>query len=306
MGDLSEKIKKAVELLREWETIADNHADDGTEGYFLAFSGGKDSVTCKALMDMAGVKYDAHYQLTSVDPPEQVRFIKEKHPDVIIDRPRYADGSRATMWNLIVRKKSLPTRRLRFCCEALKEDAGDGRLCVTGVRWAESANRARNQGLLTIRSNHNTNVTELTDNNDFRDTPRGGAVLINDNAESRAIVDGCVTRHKTCLNPIIDWSDQDVWDFIKGERIPYCELYDEGWDRLGCIGCPMARRRLRLMQFERWPTYKRAYMNAIEKMIQARDEGGNKPMFDTAEEWFMWWMEDPRLYGQQTLGGEEW
>lgn len=51
------------------------------EGYYLAFSGGKDSVVCKALLDMAGCKYDAVYRVTSVDPPELVRFIKEKHSE---------------------------------------------------------------------------------------------------------------------------------------------------------------------------------------------------------------------------------
>lgn len=62
------------------------------EGYFLAFSGGKDSCVIKALADMAGVKYDAHYTLTSVDPPELVRFIKKQHPDVIIDIPKYPEN----------------------------------------------------------------------------------------------------------------------------------------------------------------------------------------------------------------------
>ena len=57
------------------------------EGYYLAFSGGKDSVVCMRLLDMAGVKYDAHYNLTTVDPPELVQFIKT-FPNVIIERPK--------------------------------------------------------------------------------------------------------------------------------------------------------------------------------------------------------------------------
>ena len=40
-----------------------------------------------------GVKYDAHYSISSVDPPELVRFIKDVHPDVIMEHARDKDGN---------------------------------------------------------------------------------------------------------------------------------------------------------------------------------------------------------------------
>lgn len=142
MSELGKKVQASIDRLKAFEP---------PEGYCLAFSGGKDSVVVKALMDMAGVKYDAHYRITSVDPPELVRFIKEQHPDVSRDYPRYKDGTVATMWNLIPKKLMPPTRLVRYCCEVLKESGGVGRMTVTGVRWAESNNRAANQGLVTIK-----------------------------------------------------------------------------------------------------------------------------------------------------------
>lgn len=154
MSELKEKVQKSVDRLKGFEGVAMRHADDGQKGYYLAFSGGKDSIVIKALAEMAGVPYDAHYRLTSVDPPELVRFIKDKHPDVHIDIPRYKTGEDAgkqiTMWNLIQKKKYPPTRIARYCCEYLKEDGGDGRMCITGVRWAESVNRKNNQGVVTV------------------------------------------------------------------------------------------------------------------------------------------------------------
>lgn len=120
------------------------------EGYYLAFSGGKDSVVCKRLLEMSGCKFDSHYRVTSVDPPELVRFIKDVHGDVARDIPHYSDGSPVTMWNLIVKKKMPPLRTTRYCCEHLKEGGGDGRMTVTGVRWAESKNRQQNQGIVTV------------------------------------------------------------------------------------------------------------------------------------------------------------
>ena len=107
-----DKVEKAIMRLQAYEP---------PEGYFLCFSGGKDSCVIKALADMAGVKYDAHYSVASVDPPELVRFIKDEHPDVIFDYPRDKDGKVVTMWNLIPRKTMPPTRIVRYCCAYLKE-----------------------------------------------------------------------------------------------------------------------------------------------------------------------------------------
>jgi len=115
------------------------------EGLYLAFSGGKDSVVTKRLLDMAAVQYDAHYRVTSVDPPELVRFIRDQYGDVDREVPRDDMGEPITMWNLIPRKLMPPTRLVRYCCEELKESGGEGRMTVTGVRWAESKNREDNQ-----------------------------------------------------------------------------------------------------------------------------------------------------------------
>jgi phosphoadenosine phosphosulfate reductase len=106
------------------------------DGYYLAFSGGKDSVVVKHLMERAGVKFDAHYRVTTVDPPELVHFIRREHPDVEFDHPG------TSMWKLIVAHRFPPLRQIRYCCQELKEGGGSGRLVVTGVRKAESVRRA--------------------------------------------------------------------------------------------------------------------------------------------------------------------
>ena len=282
-----DKVKKAIETLQAYEP---------EEGYYLAFSGGKDSVTLKALADMAGVKYEAVYRVTSVDPPELVRFIKNEHPDVIREVPRDRDGNPITMWNLIPKRLMPPTRLVRYCCSSLKETGGDGRMTLTGVRWAESSNRKQNQGLVTIFDK------ALGDNPNFRQSKKGGAVLVNDNTESRKEVEMCYKRNKTLVNPIIDWEDSDVWNFIRKYKIPYCSLYDEGFHRLGCIGCPMARQKGREQEFARWPKYKKAYLNAFEKMLAERiRKGRTRDRWMTATDVFNWWMEYDVLPGQYNM-----
>ena len=129
-------VEVAIERLKAFEP---------KEGYYLAFSGGKDSVTVKALADMAGVKYDAHYNVTSVDPPELVQFVKT-FKDVSFDFPVDNEDHVITMWNLIAKKSMPPTRTCRYCCAALKETRGAGRFVITGVRKAESTRRAQTRG----------------------------------------------------------------------------------------------------------------------------------------------------------------
>ena len=300
-SELTQKIDLALKRIETFQR---------PEGLYLAFSGGKDSVTVKRLLDMAGAKYDAHYRVTSVDPPELVRFIRDRYGDVDREVPRDESGKPITMWNLIPRKLMPPTRLVRYCCEELKESGGEGRMTVTGVRWAESRNRQDNQGVVTIMSR--SIQKEIPDNPDFLPTRQGGLMLMNDNTENRRLIETCYRRHKTTLNPIIDWTDAEVWRFIRQERVPYCCLYDEGFRRLGCIGCPMATRRGRSIEFARWPKYLAAYLHAFEKMIRERERRGKidgtwrigtDPM-----EIFHWWMQDGVLPGQFVMEGfdEDW
>jgi hypothetical protein len=88
-----------------------------------------------------------------------------------------------------------------------------------------------------------------------------------DNDENRRTVEQCYRTRKTMVNPIVDWSDEDVWDFLNSNNIPHCCLYDEGFTRLGCIGCPLAGKKNMERDFERWPKYKELYIRAFQRMI---------------------------------------
>ena len=276
-----DKVQVAIERLQMFEPKE--------EGYYLAFSGGKDSVVIKALADMAGVKYDAHYNLTSVDPPELVQFIKT-FSDVQIDIPKDKDGHQITMWNLIPKKKMPPTRLIRYCCKELKEIGGQGRMVITGVRWAESSNRKNNQGEITVMTTRKKERERFVNSGNFIPTNKGGVVLNNDNEDSRKMIEQCYKQTKTVVNPIIDWLDEDVWEFIHEYNIPYCKLYDEGYTRLGCIGCPMGTAEHRKAEFERYPKYKQAYTRAFDKMVKARKWGGYKQIQANGTEVMKWYM----------------
>ena len=253
-----DKVEVAIKRLQSFEP---------PEGYFLAFSGGKDSVVVKRLCDMAGVKYDAHYHITTVDPPELVRFIKT-FPDVSMDKARYKDGTMITMWNLIPRKKLPPTRIARYCCEKLKEHGGEGRFVVTGVRKAESAKRMGRSGL------------------EVSDKKGGQRERLDPDNPDQEMIHICHQKAQKILNPIIDWENEEVWEFIREYQVPYCELYDQGAKRLGCIGCPMNPKAQR-ESLEKYPKYKKNYLKAFERMLREFD-GTQK--WKTAEEVMEWWL----------------
>lgn len=125
--ELGQKIDTAIGLLQAWEP---------PDGYYLAFSGGKDSVAIYDLAVKAGVKFDAHYCVSPIDPPQIYQFIKEHYPGVIWDY--HAKG----FWRL-VDKKGLPLRQGRWCCQYIKEAGGHGRVVITGNRKAEAKGKGR-------------------------------------------------------------------------------------------------------------------------------------------------------------------
>lgn len=271
-----DKVQTAINRLKAFEP---------PEGYYLAFSGWKDSTVLKALADMAGVKYDAHYSATTVDPPELVRFIKAQHPDVEIIKPD------VPMIKLIPQKSMPPTRLARYCCAYYKENNGNDRVTLTGTRWAESKKRRDNQGLVTV---FNKKAAKLANENsaEHKETSRGGIVMNYDDAPTRRTVEMCYRTHKTLVNPIIDWEDEDVWEFIHTYNIPYCSLYDEGWKRLGCVGCPMGGEAAMKREFERWPAIRKLYVRAFERMIARHKERGTPCRWETGEDAMRWWLKE--------------
>ena len=277
-----DKVQTSIERLRAFEPK--------DRPYWLAFSGGKDSCVILKLAKMAGVKFEAHYSVTSVDPPELVRFIRNEYPEVSFDIPHDKNGNPVSMWTLIAKNTQPPTRVARYCCEKLKESNGQGTVTITGVRWAESHNRKKNQGIVTVFSK-NVSDTELQGAS-YKKTERGGIVMNDDNDEARRAVEVCFRTHKTLVNPIIDWEDDDVWEFINKYKIPYCELYDQGFKRLGCIGCPLGGRKSMEMEFERYPKYKTQYIRTFDRMIEnARNKGHiYKKDFKDGSEVFEWWI----------------
>jgi len=230
---IKDRIDESIDIMRTLEPA---------EGYYLAFSGGKDSVVLYDLAVKSGVKFDAHHSITTADPPELVRFIRNVYPRVSMDKPE------KTMWEIIPDRLMPPTRLVRYCCLLLKECGGNGRVVLTGVKKSDSIKRRT------------------------------------------AAVRSCRKKGKIIVNPILNWVDEEVWEYIRSENLPHCELYDQGFTRLGCIGCPMAGPNRQREQFIRWPRFRAMYIRAFEKMLIRRRERGLKTTWKTGEDVMAWWL----------------
>jgi len=158
-------------------------------------------------------------------------------------------------------KKGFPSRRSRWCCEEYKEGQNPkGAVLILGIRAEESA--ARRDRWQEVKVHFRTGAP--------------------------------------CILPILLWASDEIWQFIRSRGLPYCSLYDEGFHRLGCVGCPMGSKKGRLKEFDRWPRYERLWKRSFQRIwerkagTEQRDgrEWFGSAKFDTWEQLWDWWMQD--------------
>lgn len=274
-GKTSDRLKTSIERMKFFEPIALRNG-----GYYLNYSRGKDSIATKLVADLAGVKYTAHYNITGIDPPEIFQEIKNM-TDVIMHQHE------KSFFQLVYEKLMPPTRITRYCCDKLKEHGGEDKFNVTGVRWAESKRRKKTRNVIEFDRYGSKSKKAIEQRTKF---------LTADNDEKRRILEtgmsanGCRTTGKNILNPIVDWSDEDVWEVIKYYGLTYPSLYDEGFKRIGCIGCPLSTKTNRIREFKRYPKFKENYIRCFERMIKHRLELEKPTQWKSGEEVFEWWL----------------
>ena len=197
----------------------------------------------KQLAIEAEVKFEAMYNVTTIDPPELVKYIKKYHSDVAWERPKMSMLKR-------IETKGFPIRQGRWCCEEYKEGGGNGRRVVTGVRWAESVRRKTKRKMVEL------------------------------------------WKDKQIINPIVDWEDRDVWDYIHDRDLPYCDLYDQGYTRLGCLFCPMASNDKRAREVAQYPRWAEAFRRSFRRLYKNRKDAGGTSVdrWTDGDAMFDWWI----------------
>ena len=257
------KLKPFIKNNHEEEAIQFIQEHEPPEGYFLGFSGGKDSIVMKHLADLSGVKYQAYYAATGIDPPEIVKFIREHHPDVIFKRPHFKMPRKFPDWEGthsffgMIPKKGYPTRFRRWCCDELKKKPTDDiplKHRLMGIRAEESSKRASRMKIESFR------------------------------------------KKQIMYKPIFSWLEWEIWEFIETYKLPYCSLYDEGFSRIGCVICPMfcgdsrsKQQRLQIYK-ARWPKFYVAFEKSMKKFwVDIGPEFIKKGYANNSEEFLQSW-----------------
>ena len=286
----------------------------------ITYSGGKDSdvMLQLAIECLEPSQFEVMNSHTSVDAPETVYYIRDKFKQLAemgikatVNIPRYKDGTQKTMWNLIVKKQLPPTRLQRYCCAELKETNTPNRFVATGVRAAESTNRqGRSSFSVRVRKKSDAQFWDFEHIRDVfesseKERERLGANPNDEDVYDCKFIENAKKKADLICNPVYEWLDSDIWDFIHDRKMSYNPLYDCGFKRVGCIGCPMSTRKAQ--ELERYPKFKQAYKNAFKRMCEAREKAGkvNKKHWGDADRVYAWWIEDKQIPGQMMLDGTE-
>lgn len=146
--------------------------------------------------------------------------------------------------------------------------SGAGKVTLIGIRKAESVRRSKREEIEISGHKFSGNFDQFSEHKEKMVTCVGG-------------------KDKILVSPIIHWTDRDVWQFLNGNSIEHCSLYDEGYKRIGCILCPMSNYKQKLKDYQRFPHVKRKWIQTIQKLI---DAGYVNHDFTDAEFGFYWWI----------------
>lgn len=150
-------------------------------------------------------------------------------------------------------QKGYPSRFVRFCCSELKEYKILDK-CVMGVRREESRKRTEN-------------YKEPTQCRFY----------------------GSKKEHVEAIYPILEWTTQDVAEFIADRGIKCAPIYyDEQGEfhperRLGCMCCPLASKNHRIDEFKAYPKMVRQYIRCGKIWWNAKPRGAQKKCEDIYE-----------------------
>jgi phosphoadenosine phosphosulfate reductase len=233
------------------------------ERFFVGTSGGKDSIVITEIIKRSGLPYDLFYCLTGIDPPEVVRFLKKQYPEVVFLKPRH------TFWHLITTRNP-PLVVARWCCESLKKAPGyklPHRFRVFGIRAEESSRRSKCQRV-----------------NEFVASKSG-------------------RPQHTQLYPIFQWNEAEVWDYIERRGLPYPAIYDEGFDRVGCVVCPYHMPKAHEMYRARYPAYFNMFERAVRVWFLKRSATGRDMAHETADDFLRDWYRQKASWYRGKGGG---
>ena len=244
---MTKELQKKVDFAIKLLKGAEQMAAKVGQPVEICYSGGKDSDVILELARMSGINYRAIYKNTTIDPPGTIKHALDNGCEVV--RPKMS-------FREIIEKAGFPSRFRRICCEKLKEYKILD-YAVIGVRREESRKRAERY---------------------------------KEPEECRVYSKTVKARHYL---PLLEWTSQDVADFIAERGIRCHSLYyDEQGNfhperRLGCMGCPLAKKSNRIEDFRQHPALLRLWLRSGQRYLDTHPTNRIAVYYKDVYEWMV-------------------
>ncbi len=290
-NNLLNKIDEAVKVLKLASEMSEKFYN---KPLVITYSGGKDSDVLLDIALNAGISVEVVNSHTTVDAPDTVWHIRDVFEKLRKDgipcsvlHGRTRDGVMKTMWSLIVKNGTPPTRLIRYCCRELKEVSVPKRFIATGIRQSESSARK-------IRSSFETRAKKKSDaiRKSYEDTKEVFEdSKVRDEIWDCTFIKNAKENKDLICNPILHWTDEDIWAYIREKKLNVNPLYNKGYKRVGCILCPNSTKEEKIKMIKDFPKYKDNYIKAFDRMIAKRKREGKPCNWENGEQCFYWWTE---------------
>lgn len=314
---MKQKIEDSYNILR---LAAEMSKEYYQKPLIITYSGGKDSdvMLQLAIECLQPPDFEVLNSHTTVDAPETVYYIRDKFKELeskgikaTIQYPHDKQGNPISMWSLIPEKQMPPTRLARYCCEFLKETTTPNRFIAVGVRESESTGR-RGRDIFATRGMRKqdayyyyyySHIKEVYEDDKAR-RQHGGISPNTEGAYDCRFITKAKRKEDLICNPIYKWTDSEIWEYIEDRNMKHNPLYDKGFRRVGCIGCPLASKD-QIKGLQLYPKYKENYIKAFDRMLKKRLADGkeNKSKYEwtDGEAVYRWWIMDDTIPGQMTI-----
>ena len=285
----------------------------------ICYSGGKDSdvILRLAMETLTPDQYEVLHSITTVDSPITNKYVNDiykelKSKGIKAEKniPVGPDGKPTHMWKLIVQRQMPPTRLARYCCQVLKEVSTPNRIAVLGVRQDESSMR-KGRDVFGIRGETKKDYVHFSVDHTEEVFHEGleKENEVNGEAWDCTLIKNMKLQKDAIVNLIYEWSDEDVWNYLRSNNYPHNPMYEMGYHRVGCVGCPMATYKQKKKEFSDFPGVKNLYIKAFDEMLKVRHQGGKTNTDKYGNNWktgkdvYDWWVQEFKYVpkGQMTI-----
>lgn len=237
---------------------------------YVSFSGGKDSTV---LLDMVRSLYSevpAVYSDTGLEFPEIRQFVRSV-PNVEIVRPErsFRDVIKTEGYPVIskeVARTICDARRgKQWALKHMSITKAESKYSQAHYAWLMDAPFPISSKCCTILKKKPMHEYQMrTGRHPIIGTKSADSML----RHTQLVRYGEISRDK--CTPLGIWTDDDVWEYIKSRDLPYCDIYDKGYDSTGCIFCAFGIR----MDPGRFLKLKATHPKQWEYCMRPLDEGG--------------------------------